>query len=55
MSLPDDAISLISRYSKGIPRVINILCDNAFLIGYALSQKKLDAADYPGGDKRPGG
>jgi general secretion pathway protein A len=38
-----DAISLISRYSKGIPRIINILCDNAFLIGYALSQKKIDA------------
>jgi general secretion pathway protein A len=39
-----DAISLISRYSKGIPRVINILCDNAFLIGYALAQKEIDGA-----------
>jgi general secretion pathway protein A len=38
-----DAILLICRHSKGIPRVVNILCDNAFLIGYALSQKKLDA------------
>lgn len=39
-----DAISLISRYSKGIPRVINVLCDNAFLIGYALGQKRVNGA-----------
>ena len=37
------AISLICDYSKGIPRTINILCDNALLIGYGLSRKKLDA------------
>lgn len=37
-----DAVSLICRYAKGIPRVINILCDNAFLIGYALQKKKID-------------
>jgi len=39
-----DAISLICRYSKGTPRVINLLCDNAFLIGYALALKKVDRA-----------
>ena len=39
-----DAISLISRHSKGIPRVINMMCDNAFLIGYALGRKKVDGA-----------
>ena len=38
-----EAISLIRRYAKGIPRTINILCDNAFLIGYGLSQKKINA------------
>ncbi len=38
-----DAVSLICRHAKGSPRVVNILCDNAFLIGYALAQKKLDA------------
>ena len=27
----------------GIPRTINILCDNGFLIGYGLSQKKITA------------
>ena len=39
-----DAISLISRYSRGIPRTVNIICDNAFLIGYAVGQKKIDGA-----------
>jgi general secretion pathway protein A len=29
----------IYQYSKGIPRLINILCDNALLIGYANEQK----------------
>ncbi len=37
-----EAISLICRYSRGIPRVINILCDNALLTSYRLSQKKID-------------
>jgi len=36
------AVSLICDYSKGTPRTINILCDNALLIGYGLSRKKLD-------------
>ena len=38
-----EAISLISSYAKGIPRTINILCDNAFLIGYSTSKKKINA------------
>jgi general secretion pathway protein A len=38
-----EAISLIVRYARGIPRIINILCDNAFLDGYALSKKRIDA------------
>jgi general secretion pathway protein A len=32
---------LIWEYSGGIPRKINILCDNTFLIGYALKRKKI--------------
>ena len=36
------SISMIIGYAKGIPRVINILCDNAFLVGYGLSRKKVD-------------
>ena len=38
-----EAISLICRYSRGIPRVINILCDNGLLMGYRSSQKEIDA------------
>jgi general secretion pathway protein A len=36
------AISMIINYAQGIPRVINILCDNAFRIGCVLSRKKID-------------
>jgi general secretion pathway protein A len=36
-----DAISAICKYSEGIPRVINIICDNALLIGYSYSQNKI--------------
>ncbi|MBM4307116.1 MAG: AAA family ATPase [Deltaproteobacteria bacterium] len=35
------AINEIYRYSKGIPRLINIVCDNALLIGYANDQKMI--------------
>jgi general secretion pathway protein A len=33
------AVKEIYRYSKGIPRLINIVCDNALLTGYANDQK----------------
>lgn len=33
------AFDEIYRYSKGIPRLINIVCDNALLTGYATDQK----------------
>jgi len=37
------AVSVITTYAKGIPRVINIVCDNAFLGGFSESKKKIDA------------
>ena len=37
-----EAISMINRYARGFPRVINILCDNAFMIGYGLSKRRVD-------------
>jgi type II secretory pathway predicted ATPase ExeA len=37
-----EAIALISIHGKGIPRRINTVCDNAFLIGYGLSRKRID-------------
>jgi hypothetical protein len=33
------ALNEIYRYSKGIPRLINIVCDNALLTGFATDQK----------------
>jgi general secretion pathway protein A len=33
------ALREIYNYSKGIPRLINIVCDNALLAGYATGQK----------------
>jgi hypothetical protein len=36
------AIKEIYRRSNGIPRVINILCDNTLLTAYALDQKVVD-------------
>ncbi len=36
------AISMISKYSGGIPRNINMICENAFLIGYSFNKKKID-------------
>jgi len=32
---PDPAISAVFRHSKGYPRMINTLCENALLCGYA--------------------
>jgi general secretion pathway protein A len=36
------AISMIIDYAQGIPRIINVICDNAFLMGYGLSRKRID-------------
>jgi len=40
----DRAIGTIASYSKGIPRVINMLCDAALVFGYADNKKKIDKA-----------
>ena len=39
-----EAVSMICRYAHGIPRIINTLCDNAFLAGYRSSQKRIDGS-----------
>ena len=36
------AISIIIQHSKGIPRAINIVCDNALLNGFSESKKIID-------------
>ncbi len=37
-----DAINMIYKYSKGIPRLINTICDNALLEGYLSKKNKID-------------
>jgi len=39
----EEALDLLSREAHGIPRVLNILCDNALLTAYGLSKQKVDA------------
>lgn len=38
---PKDVVKAIHYYSEGYPRMINILADNALLLGYSKGQKKL--------------
>jgi general secretion pathway protein A len=38
----EKAVDDIFRYSKGIPRVINILCDNSLTNAYATDKKEID-------------
>ena len=38
-----DALQQIAFYSNGIPRLMNIICDNALLCAYARSQKIVSA------------
>jgi len=40
----DRALTLIWKFSRGVPRRINILCDNALLIAYARNKKKIKAS-----------
>lgn len=38
-----DAEDRIFEISTGIPRIVNVVCDNALVIGYALSKKRVAA------------
>ena len=38
-----NALESIYSYSGGIPRIVNVLCDNALLTGYASGRKEIDA------------
>ena len=37
------SVEKIALYSKGIPRLINVICDNSLLIAYATSQCQISA------------
>jgi general secretion pathway protein A len=40
----DASLEIIAMYSKGIPRVINVICENALVAGYARQQRLLGIA-----------
>lgn len=39
-----EAIELICRHAGGIPRAINLLCDNVLLVGFRRREKRIPAA-----------
>jgi general secretion pathway protein A len=38
-----EAVEQITRYSNGIPRIVNVICDNALVIASAASKKHVSA------------
>ena len=38
-----EAEDRIYHFSRGIPRLVNVVCDNALVIGYALGRKRIGA------------
>ena len=36
------AVTLIHEYSRGLPRIISVMCDNALMSGFALDQRPVD-------------
>lgn len=53
----DDACAAIYRYSGGVPRLINLLCDTALVYAYAEQSQSIDSplVDAVAQDKRKGG
>ncbi len=54
------ALKRIIKEAKGIPRVLNILCDNALITGFGYKKRPVNAkivdeviTDYHGGEKEP--
>ncbi len=39
----EDACQAVYRYSNGVPRLINLLCDTALVYGYAEQQEQIDS------------
>ncbi len=53
----EDACAAIYRYSGGVPRLINLLCDTALVYAYAEQSQSIDSplVDAVAQDKRKGG
>ena len=43
-SFTADALTAVHRYSEGIPRLINLVCDRALLAGYVAGERQIDGA-----------
>jgi general secretion pathway protein A len=41
VEIPPDSYRMIHEFSKGIPRLINLLCDRALLLGFVKKEKVL--------------
>jgi general secretion pathway protein A len=39
----DAAMTSIAKYAKGIPRVVNVVCDHCLILGYADRKRRIDA------------
>src|SRR6185369_263480 len=44
VSFTADALTAVHRYSQGIPRLINLVCDRALLAGYVAGERQIDGA-----------
>ena len=40
---PRKTVEEIYRYSGGVPRLVNVICDNAMINAYALNRKEIDS------------
>ena len=40
-----DAVSLIAQWSRGIPRLVNSICDSALLVAFSQQTRKVDAEE----------
>lgn len=40
-----EAVTLVAQWSRGIPRLVNSICDNALLLAFSRQSKKVDAGD----------
>jgi len=38
----DNAIAMVFKYSHGVPRLINTICDNALLEGFLFKKSFID-------------
>jgi Holliday junction resolvasome RuvABC ATP-dependent DNA helicase subunit len=45
---PQDALDLVHRYSRGIPRIINLLCEHSLILAYVEQVQQVTATIVEG-------